>query len=177
METESFGGDDAPGSRMAVINREQWTGDFIEAGIDAIHLDALNDGPNFAFEDMTIRLGFSSNSASIGSGRVVTTQGFPIARDAGWQQFQFDMNNLTAISGSSIPEVMSSVTEMRIISAAEPEFIGEQIIARMGIDNITAVSTATVPEPSMGWAWWGIIVLVFNRLRLAGRTKRGKHYE
>lgn len=145
LETESFGGGDAPGSRMALINREQWTGDYVAAGIGGIRLEALNDGPNFAFEDMTIRLGFSSELASTGSGRVVTGEAFSLVRDSGWQQLEFDLSDLLPIAGSDVTEVMSSVSEVRIISAAEPSFIGEQVIARLGVDNITAVG---VPEPS-----------------------------
>ena len=159
--TESFGGGDAPGSRMALLNREQWTGDYLAAGVSLIRLDAINDGPNFAFEDMTIRIAFSSQTATIGSGRIVTTQGYPLARGEGWKQFEFDLTDMTAMAGSNVPEVLSSVTEMRIISAADPVFIGDQILARVGVDNIVAES---VPEPTIGIAW-----LVWVMLALRGR--------
>ena len=165
LETESFGGDDAPGSRMALINRSQWTGDYVAAGVTGIRLDALNDGPNFAFESMTVRLGFSSEAASIGSGRVVTTEGFLLERGDGWKQFEFDLTNLTPIAGSNPMEVMSSVSEMRIISAADPSFIGDQFIARLGLDNISAV---TIPEPATSPVWLCIVLLAWR----GGNRKR-----
>lgn len=167
LETESFGGGDSPGSRMALINREQWTGDFSSAGISSIRMDALNDGPNFAFEDMMLRIGFSSKSASVGSGRVVTSEAFLVARDAGWQQIEFDLGQLTAIAGSNINEVMSSVSEMRILSTAEPLFIGDQVIARLGVDNIAAV---TVPEPSTCPAWFALVAFALRRVSRTRKT-------
>lgn len=164
LQTESFGGDeDVPGVRMAIINRSQWTGDYNASGINMISLDAINEGPNFAFEDMAIRLAFSSNSASIGSGRVVTTQSFPVLRDAGWQHLEFDLTQLTAIAGSNVSEVMSSVTEARIISNSQISFIGEREIARLGIDNVTA----TVPEPSAA-------LLLLAGLAMFGLGRRGR---
>jgi len=156
LETESFGGGDAPGSRMAILNRQQWTGDYLAAGVGAIRLNAINDGPNFAFEDLTVRLAFSSQSASIGSGRVVTNEGYLLSRGDGWQQLEFDLSELTGIAGSNVPEVMSSVSELRIISAENPEFIGDQIIARLGVDDISAV---VVPEPTI-WPF-GYLVITF----------------
>lgn len=171
LETESFGGDDAPGSRMAIINREQWTGDFLAAGVHAIRLDAFNDGPNFAFADLALRIGFSSESASIGSGRVVTTDVFRLARGDGWQTFEFDLTDLTSIAGSDAREVLSSVSEMRIISAEEPRFIGDQFIARLGLDNIAAVA---VPEPNswdLSWAsLLGFAVTLRQRRSLGHRA-------
>lgn len=156
LETESFGGDDAPGSRMAILNREQWTGDYRAAGINSIRLDAVNDGPNFAFEDVVVRIAFSSSTATTGSGRVVSEEGYLLSRGDGWQALEFDLTKLAPIAGSSVPEVMSSVSEMRIISAAEPDFIGDQIIARLGVDNISAVN---VPEPAM-WPF-GCVAITF----------------
>lgn len=159
LQTESFGGDDAPGSRMALIQRGDWTGDFVGGGIGAIRLDASNLGPNFAFEDMVLRLAFSSTTASQGSGRVVTSMGFPLARDSGWQQLEFslDPSDLSPIAGSDVMQVMSSVSEMRILSSTEPAFIGDQFAARLGLDNITAMP---VPEPAFPIAL--IVALAMN---------------
>lgn len=145
LQNESFGGDDAPGTRMAILNEVQWTGDFLTAGIKEIRLDAINLGPNFAFEDMYLRIAFSSDTALTGSGRVVTNDSFLLTRDSGWHELLFGLDpatDLIALAGSDIPEVMSSVSQMRIISAELPSFIGEQNIARLGVDNITGL-----PEP------------------------------
>ena len=146
LQNESFGGGDAPGSRMAIINRDQWSGDFISSGITAIRLDAINLGPNFAFEDINVRLSFSSQDALIGSGRVSTIDSFLLERNSGWQSLLFKLDpttDLTPLAGSNVMEVMSSVFEIRIISAEQPAFIGDQFTARLGVDNITAL-----PEPS-----------------------------
>lgn len=145
MQNESFGGDDAPGTRMTIFNRDQWIGDYLGQGISAINLDAINLGPNFAFKDMNLRLAFSSNTALVGGGRVVTSSSFLLERDAGWQSLTFDLSpsSLTPLAGSVVTEVMSSVSEVRIISAEQPSFIGDQFIARLGVDNISAL-----PEPS-----------------------------
>jgi hypothetical protein len=155
LQNESFGGDDAPGSRMAIFNRDQWTGDFLAKGIDVISLDAVNLGPNFVYQDINLRLAFSSNTALEGGGRVVTDASFLLTRGSGWQHLVFDLDpaSLVPLAGSSVTEVMSAVSEMRIISAAQPMFTGEQVIARLGVDNIS-----TVPEPgSAGLLVFGLV--------------------
>ena len=95
---------------------------------------------------MHVRLAFSSSTALEGSGRVATTSSFLIERDTGWHHLTFDLSPaaITPLAGSNVVEVMSSVSEARIISADQPAFIGDQFIARLGVDNITAI---TVPEP------------------------------
>lgn len=170
LETESFGGDDAPGSRMALLNREQWAGDYFAAGVDAIRLDALNDGPNFAFSDLTVRIAFSSETASVGSGRVVTSEGYELSRGEGWQQLEFDLAKLIPVQGSDVSEVMRTVSEMRIVSATEPRFIGDQILARLGVDNITASSSIAVPEPDMGYWCVAFVIALLGGLRCSRRA-------
>lgn len=169
LESESFGGDDAPGSRMALLNREQWTGDYLAAGVSAIRLDALNDGPNFAFSDLTVRIAFSSNSASVGSGRVVSSEGYRLDRGDGWQTLEFDLTQLLPIEGSNVTEVMRSVSEIRIISANEPRFIGDQILARLGVDNISA-GTVVVPEATLGIGWYSALAVTLCGLRRSRLT-------
>jgi len=117
LQTESFGGGDAPGSRLVLINREQWTGDYIANGIGLIAFDAINEGPNFAFD---------------------------------------------GIAGSDVTEVLSSVSELRILSSEDPDFLGDQFIARLGLDNITAIA---VPEP-------GAMVLLLAGMVCGFRRRR-----
>lgn len=164
LQTESFGGGDAVGSRMVLINRDQWTGDY--AGVGSIRLDAANLGPNFAFKDMVVRIAFSSVTAPQGSGRVVTSAGLALPRDSGWQQMEFSLDpaDLVGISGSDVTEVMTSVSEMRILSASEPRFIGDQFAARLAVDNITAVP---VPEPTL--PMMAIVAIALSFCRAARR--------
>lgn len=173
LQIESFGGSDAPGTRMAAINREQWTGDFLAAGVKTIRMDAINLGPNFAFNDLTVRLAFSSTSATLGSGRVVTTVGHFLPQESGseWQEIEFSldpMTDLTAVAGSDITEVMRSVSEMRILSSEEPSFLGDQFIARIGVDNIAVVS---VPEPK---SCMMLIVAATTFIQLVRRRRHRK---
>ena len=80
--------------------------------------------------------------------------------------FPLSLSSLVPIAGSNVADVMSNVTEMRILSAQNPEFIGDQVVARLGVDNITAL-----PEP-------GTFALVFLGawIGVASRRIRGRFW-
>ena len=142
LQIASDGGN-GPGSRLAVLNFAQWTGDYLTEGVTMVELDVNNVGPG----TLNIRLALNGDG-----GTFATTDSFPLGSGTGWQTAAFPLSSadLTAVSdgvcclgGTDADATLANVTEFRIISAANPAFRGDEITGQLHIDNITAL-----PEPS-----------------------------
>ncbi|MFZ5831553.1 MAG: hypothetical protein ACOY3P_15825 [Planctomycetota bacterium] len=147
---ESYGGDTA-GSRMAVFNDSQWSGNYLAAGITSIQVDlnnvAVNPPGTTPFADMVIRLAFMREGGT-GANGVVTSDTYFLPTNSGWQTVTFSLaaSDLIAVGGADLTEVMSDVEQFRIISAELPTSVkGDPIQAQLGFDNVIAI-----PEPSAG---------------------------
>ena len=147
----SSSGASGAGSKLVSFNINQWTEDFIGAGVTGISLYFNNTGSNA----VTMRLGFFGADSTFS-----TQQGFSINPGSGWQEFSFDLtaDDVVLLTGSaSFAEGFANIVEMRILSSANPAFSGDLIAATVGVDNITAI-----PEPSsiflllMGTAGWAL---------------------
>ena len=127
------------GSRFAAFNRIQWTGDYLAAGVLMIVFD-VNNISNIDSEPLQIRVAFNG----VG-GRIVTAQAVPVSPGSGWQTigFSIEPGDLVVARGGNVSATLASVTELRIISAVNPTFTGDSILANGLVDNVTAV-----PEPS-----------------------------
>lgn len=145
LRNDSSGGG-GPGSRMAMFNDLQWTGDYIGAGINGIRLEAGTFGPDI----INLRLGFN------GAGGWFTTAAVPIINndplDPEWQSLFFSIlpGDLTHVAqgNGSYAATMGNVTRMEIFSGgnslgAGSLIRGESINASLLLDQIQAV-----PEPS-----------------------------
>lgn len=133
----------AEGSRMVVFSRipDQWSGDYLAAGINGIQMDVANRGS----APLILRVGFNVLFGEAGSW-FVSSDPVEIGPGTDWMTVSFPIGEgeLTRVSGSDDYEtVMSSVRSMRILSSANPSFRGDELATTIGIDNITAV-----PEPS-----------------------------
>lgn len=127
------------GGKMIFFNRSsQWTGDFSAAPIASIEMDLKNLGTS----DLKMRIALK-NSASSSAAGYATANGFDLSNDGQWHHAVFGLSaaDLTQISGAvSLPNLLSSVAELRILSSGGPSLFGEVINAVLGVDNITAVS-------------------------------------
>lgn len=149
LRIESLGGG-GPGSRLAAFNRAQWTGDYVSAGVRAISMDVRNSGDT----DLVIRFGVrnSENFTSATNDAIMLTAG------SGWQTATLDLTDLAF--GVSFQEYFSNVIELRIVSAVNPDFLGDPIAATLDVDNIRAV----VPAPG-GVALLGLAGALHTRRR------------
>ena len=147
----SSSGISGAGSKLVSFNINQWTGDFIGAGVTGISLYFNNTGSN----PVTMRLGFFGADSTFS-----TQQGFSINPGSGWQEFSFNLTaeDVILLTGTaSFAQGFANITEMRILSSATPAFSGDVIAATVGVDNITAI-----PEPSSiflllaGTAGWAL---------------------
>ncbi len=165
LRNDSSGGG-GPGSRMAMFNDLQWTGDYIESGISAIQLEAGTFGP----DTINLRLAFN------GAGGWFTTDAVQIINndpaDPQWQTLIFSVmpGDLTHVSqgNGSYAETMGNVTRMEIYSggnslSAGSLIRGEAINSSLLLDQIRAI-----PEPS---SFALLMITAFATLARRKRTR------
>ncbi len=135
LQITSVGGI-GPGSRFVAFNGTQWAGDYPSAGVDMIVLDVNNVGA------VTLNLRVALDGAG---GRFVTTASVPIFAVSGWQTVGLSIApaDLTSAGGLGVNATLAAVTQLRVISAVNPTFQGDPIVAQGLVDNVIAV-----PEPA-----------------------------
>lgn len=125
------------GGRMVLRNTTTWSGDYNNAEIESIQMWLLNEGDT----PMQIRIALGDAGGNIGTW-FASSNAFALPADDVWRQASFDLSStsLTRIQGtSSRAAVLSSVAELRILSAAQPDFRGDIISATLGVDDIEAL--------------------------------------
>ena len=138
LQLTSIGGA-AAGSRLAVLNLSQWTGNYLADGIGLIAMDLMNLGNT----DLALRLYLENPMAGPPTDDAVT-DAFLLPAGAGWQRAIFNVGatGLTALNGD-LNTLLSNVTAIRIIHNPDPTFPPPAVTSVLGVDNIAAI-----PEPS-----------------------------
>jgi hypothetical protein len=135
LQNLSSGGTGA-GSRMIMFNNDQWTGDFVSAGVT--RLDAMVRATGNA---LAVRVGILGSDGTI----YVSQPAVPVPNDGAWHAAAFNLTpaGMVVVQGTgTLATVLSDVSEMRILSANAASWLGDSIVATMGFDNLTAA-----PEP------------------------------
>ena len=136
-------GQNAAGGRLTAINiGQQWSGDYLAAGITGFTMDVINLGTT----DLILHLLFEDPTAASPPANIALSPAFGLPAGTGWTQVHFaiDPASLTAQAGSATA-ALAGATAIRIFHAGTPFFPGEPIVGTLGVDNIRAV-----PEPD---AW------------------------
>lgn len=163
LRNDASGGG-GPGSRMAMYNDLQWTGDYIGSGISAIRLEAGTFGP----ETINLRLAFNGAGGWFTTGAIPLINNDPL--DPQWRSLTFSIlpGDLTHVGqGNGIyADTMGNVTRMEIYSggsalSAGSLIRGESINSSLLLDQIQAI-----PEPSSG------ILLIIAALTALTRRNR-----
>lgn len=161
-------GNPGAGGRLAVLNDDQWAGDYLAAGITTIHMDVSNFGP----DDLYLRL-LLEDFAGIGPPvNLALTQAAFVPAGSGWQKVSFSLQpaDLVALIGTA-NDVLANVDTLRIFHNPDPTFPGPGVgiplvNAAVGVDNITA---AGVPEP-------GTMGLLLTGLTFSAVSVARKHW-
>ena len=123
------------GSAQVMFNDDQWSGNYLAAGVTEIQAQMANFGDSELFMRIALVDGFGTWYGS--------SSAFVLPADGIWRDVTFGLSfsDLNLIIGSSsITEVLENVEELRILSAAGgSSFRGDRISGTLGIDNITAV--------------------------------------
>jgi hypothetical protein len=139
LEVISTGGAKA-NSKMVTFNAQQWTGNYVTAGVTAITAEMADFGPSPLYMRTAIQDNFGSEYGS--------TTAFMLPPDSQWHLVTFDMTpqgQSLIQGGSSATQALSDVGVLRILSAQNaPLFMADTVQATLGIDDITAV-----PEPTL----------------------------
>ncbi len=122
--------------RLAVFNTEQWSGDFTAAGVARVTLDVNNTGAN----DLVLRLWIEG-----AGGDFASTSGLALAAGTGWQRATFSVqpSALSAVrGGTDVNATLADVFRFRVYHSPAVVAPGPEIVAELGLDNITAVGVA-----------------------------------
>ena len=148
MQVVSAGGM-GPGSRLAVLNEVQWSGDYNALGTAfTISMQVANLGAT----PLTIRVGVEGSGvtgAEGGQTRWIANSGFALPADGVWRLATFTLSaaDMTQVEGSlTLSEVLDLVDQFRIVSAATPAWQGDPVAATLGVDDIQVLSVPVTLE-------------------------------
>ena len=160
LQVTASGGTGA-GSRLVAMNADQWTGNYLAAGVNAISVDLRNLGSS----DLTVRFLFENPLGGPPSDIGVTTFGAFLPAASGWMHFLFPIAPAELVPvdpGDNMTALLSNVTLLRIIHSIDAGE-ADQVAGQLGVDNITAT---VVPEPST--------LLLFGSGLAATMTRRAR---
>jgi hypothetical protein len=125
------------GARLVAIAGGQWTGDFGAAGVTGLSLWLRNEG------DTALSLRLWLRGAA---GAAFSLQPVLLAPGSGWQAASYGLR--AADFSGPAAAVLAGVTELRLYHGSSAGAPTEAILARVGVDNVSAV-----PEPAAAGLW------------------------
>lgn len=129
-------GDVGSGGRLAVLNRDQWTGNYLAAGINAITMWVNNLGAT----DLALRLYLTDFATQFPINAAISTLPVLLPAHSGWTAvvFRISAADLTATVGS-VQAALTDARELRLLHNPNPTFPPPRVVASLGVDNIKAV--------------------------------------
>ena len=158
------------GGRLTFLNKAQWAGDYISAGITAIAMDLNNIS---ASETLNLRLaingGFLDSSSTFIGGLFATSASVTLDSGSGWTHLVFPLlpgdlvpvSGRSGVTGNDVMVALGDVLELRLLNSATPDWNGLPVSATLGIDNITAVPL----PPALVLFASGLVALLAKRRR------------
>lgn len=129
------------GSRIATFNDNQWSGNFLAAGVTRVEVDMANLGAT-TLEMRIVLFRFNSPIS-----RFTSANSIVLAPGSGWRHlvFQLDSASLVSVAGSATyAQTITDVGRMMFRhDPGGPSAQGSPIAGQLGIDNVRAV-----PEPA-----------------------------
>lgn len=144
LENLSAGGSGA-GSRWAMFNRTQWSGDYAALGpevtiqLDVNHFTITLSGDGIVGNDLQLRVGIEGT----GGDRWVTTSPVVVPEGGGWVTASFILSEseMTQVLGTDpFATTISDVFEFRLLSATSAVWEADPAAHRVGVDNIEIAS-------------------------------------
>ena len=156
-------GTSVAGGRLTFLNKAQWTGDYIGAGVTAIAMDLNNISSS---ETLNPRLAI--NGGFLG-GLFATSASATLDSGSGWTHMEFSLlpgdlvpvSGRSGVTGNDVMAALGNVLELRLLNSATADWNGLPVSATLGIDNITAVP---LPSALVLFAS-GLVALLAKRRR------------
>lgn len=149
LRLTSTGIPNASGSRLVAVQyQHQWAGNYIAAGITAITMDVNNLGTT----DLYLRLLIADPMDAPPDNEAYSSSAVFLPAASGWRSVMFPvgLGSFTADTGT-VMAALSNATELRLFNGA-PIITGSPappfVAAMLGVDNITSVGAAAIPEPA-----------------------------
>ena len=133
LRVTSNGGSGA-GSRLVVINSNQWTGNYLGTGVKSVSMHLKN----FGSTTLSMRIALFGDGGEAWSMNPIL-----LAPSTNWQSIVFSVQP-TDLTGApildSLLRILSNVYSFRILHSVAGGIRGDVVNAQIGIDNITALS-------------------------------------
>lgn len=127
------------GSKLVIINSIQWTGDYVAAGVQSISMYIKN----FGNTTISLRIAFRGPGGDFWSVNPEV-----VAASSDWQPIVFSVQPANLTGGTNVNSTLSGVTQVRILHSVTGGFIGDAVVAQIGLDNVTAASQPVPVELS-----------------------------
>ena len=126
------------GGRLTFLNKAQWAGDFVSAGITAIAMDVNNIGSS---ETLSLRLAINGGFLDAGfnfiGGLFVTSASATLDSGSGWTHTVFPLlpgdlvpvSGRSGVTGNDVTAALGNVTELRLLNSATPDWNGLPVSA------------------------------------------------
>ncbi len=124
-------GTGGPGSKLVFYNDAQWTGNYIDAGINLISMH-LN---NLDTTELVLRLRIESDSG----GAFDTRDSVVVPPMSGWVVEQFSVSPNAWFGGPDVDKALRSVNRLRVYHGVDRFFPPSAFKGTLGLDNITAL--------------------------------------
>ncbi len=125
-------GQSGAGGKPVTFNRDQWTGDYAEAGVLAITADVRNlAGSAETLEVRLALLGFGGPFAS--------QQSFVLEPGSDWTPVRFDLEAERFSGFGNFNSTLTNLTELRFFHGTSASSPGPDAELMFGLDNVTAV--------------------------------------
>lgn len=156
------------GSRLSALNDSQWAGNYVAAGVTLIRMNVYNFGP----DDLYLRLLFEDfDGAGPPVNLALSATPVFVPAGSGWMTVEFPIapGNLIVDTFGSAIGALTSTDTLRIFHNPDPTFPGPgvgipAVIVSLGVDNITAVGVAEIPEPgALSLLTGGLLALLLRR--------------
>lgn len=131
-------GSSGSGGNLVAFNAQQWTGDYLAAGVTGVAAELRNLGET----PLALRLLFEGPGGGLLSAEAVSVLvGEP------WRRVVFPVVPASLAGGSDPLRTLADVTKLRLVHAPTPEG-AEAVLGALGVDDLTALGPgAAVPEP------------------------------
>jgi hypothetical protein len=131
------------GKLLAFNGTSAWTGNYT-AGVSALSMSVNNLGAT----DLRLRLAFgTADSPDTGGSWLSSASAVQVPPGSGWMSIQFPIGtaDMTRVQGTaSYSSIMGNVSMLRLLHSNTLNNRGVNIVASLGVDNITALSAAPI---------------------------------